>query len=180
MDGSAGRRGSQRKGSPGLAQMRQIQHVTVHGERFLLALLEAHLPGRFHVGLRARADPDRIGLAERDGVRDLEQRALGLDLVELGEILRIQLLLEDLLKQQPSHREFVIRTEPAVDMDRADFGDSTGFSEDVDDSHHVAVRQRGNVLAEVDGEVGFSVGLIAGDRAAGNRRQRLALSWRPS
>jgi hypothetical protein len=47
---------------------------------FFLALVQAHLPDRLHVLGRARGDEHRIRLAERDGIRDLQQCVLVGDL----------------------------------------------------------------------------------------------------
>jgi CheY-like chemotaxis protein len=68
-------------------------------------------------------------------------------------------------------RELVVAAEPAVHVDRAHLrGEALGFHDPTICMHRGA-RERRHVLAEIDGEVGFAVRLVRGDRAPGTLAQ---------
>ena len=86
--------------------------------------------------------------------QDAPGRALGID-AELG------------VEQPARHRELVVGPEPAVDVDRRELCGRAGLGEQPQDGVDRGLRQRRDVLADVDREIGDTVGLIGASAAPG-------------
>ena len=63
----------------------EVDRMVLHREGFFLAFIDAHLPDRDPVRVVTGVDHHAVRLAQSDGVGDLEERALGGDLLELGQ-----------------------------------------------------------------------------------------------
>ena len=71
-------------------------------------------------------------------------------------------------EKHPAHRQLVVLAEPAVDVNRADLRVEARRAHQRRDALRRLERQRRNVLAVVDGEVGLAVVLVRSERAARN------------
>ena len=73
----------------------EVDRVVGHGERALLALLDAQPSDELQIGVAAAVDPDSLGSADGDAVGDLDEGLFGRDGLDLRQFVRAHRLPKD-------------------------------------------------------------------------------------
>ena len=161
---AAGGRGKLHRPARRDQRLRQLDEARTRPRRGDPARQGIHVGGEVaHVG-------HAHGVGEEAEHRRIVGRIAGEDIAVAA---RLDIDAEQLAHHLAAGRELVVVAEPAVDVDRAHLGVGTVPLEDPDDAQHVVMRQRGHVLAEVDGEVGRTIGLVRSDARARHVGQHL-------
>jgi hypothetical protein len=72
-------------------------------------------------------------------------------------------------------RQLVISTKPAIHMNGRYLGSGALLLKYFNDAFYIGRGKRGNILGKINGEIGFTVSLVTGNRRAGNQADYLGL-----